>query len=89
MQEMEQERVVRENEEKEKAEKAQKMKETFDDPNGQWEKDKAAMQNMALNDKKSGGKASSQEEKSTPAPAHQADGMAVELQGPRAVVNQR
>ena len=53
---MEQERIAREKEEKEKAEKAQKMKETFGDANSQWEKDKAAMQNIALNEKKSGDK---------------------------------
>jgi len=54
---MEQERLAREKEEKEKAEKAQKLKDTFGDANSQWEKDKAALQNMALDEKKSGGDA--------------------------------
>ncbi|EFX03817.1 mannan polymerase 2 complex anp1 subunit [Grosmannia clavigera kw1407] len=49
MEEMENERIARENEEKEKAEKAEKMKNTFGDPNGQWEKDKAAMQDIPHN----------------------------------------
>jgi mannan polymerase II complex ANP1 subunit len=53
---MERERLARETEEKEKAERAQKMKDAFGDTNGQWEKDKAAMQDMALDDKKAAGK---------------------------------
>jgi len=52
MQEMEQQRIAREKEEKEKAEKGAKMKDAFGDPNRQWELDKAAIQNMALDDKK-------------------------------------
>lgn len=44
---MEQERIARENEEKEKAEKAKKIKEQFDDPNKQWEKDKTDLKNLA------------------------------------------
>jgi mannan polymerase II complex ANP1 subunit len=51
-QEMERERIAREAEEKEKAEKAQKMKDAFGDPNGQWEKDKAAIQDLANGEKK-------------------------------------
>ena len=49
---MEQEKRLHESEEKEKAEKAQKMKDTFGDANGQWEKDKAALQDMVLDEKK-------------------------------------
>ena len=49
---MEQEKALQESEEKEKAEKAQKMKDAFGDANGQWEKDKAALQDMVLDDKK-------------------------------------
>lgn len=51
MQEMEQERLIRENEEKEKAERAKKIKEQFDDPNSQWEKDKTDIQSMAMLEK--------------------------------------
>ena len=49
---MEQEKLAREAEEKEKAEKARKMKESFGDTMGQWEKDKTAIQDMALKEKK-------------------------------------
>ena len=48
---MEQERLIRENEEKEKAERAKKIKEQFDDPNSQWEKDKTDIQSMAMLEK--------------------------------------
>jgi mannan polymerase II complex ANP1 subunit len=44
---MEQERMARENEEKERAEKAKKIKEQFDDPNKQWEKDKTDLEKLA------------------------------------------
>ena len=43
---------MHESEEKEKAERAQKMKEAFGDTNGQWEKDKAALHDMVLDEKK-------------------------------------
>ena len=45
---MEAERVAREREEKERAQRAEKIKEQFADPNGQWEKDKADIQNEAI-----------------------------------------
>lgn len=48
---MEQERLAREKEEKEKAERAKKIKEQFNDPNSQWEKDKTDIQNMAILEK--------------------------------------
>jgi len=48
---MEQERLALEKEEAAKAEKAKKIKEEFGDANGQWEKDKSEMQNMASKDK--------------------------------------
>lgn len=48
---MEQEKLARETEEKEKAEKARKMKESFGDTMSQWEKDKTAIQDMALKEK--------------------------------------
>ena len=51
-QQMEQEKLARETEEKEKAEKARKMKEPFGDTMSQWEKDKTAIQDMALREKK-------------------------------------
>jgi len=50
-QQMEQEKLARETEEKEKAEKARKMKESFGDTASQWEKDKTAIQDMALQEK--------------------------------------
>lgn len=46
-QDMEQERISRESEEKERAEKAKKIKEQFDDPNKQWEKDKTDLEALA------------------------------------------
>jgi mannan polymerase II complex ANP1 subunit len=48
---MEQERLEREKEEKEKAERAKKIKEQFDDPNSQWEKDKTDIQSLAMLEK--------------------------------------
>lgn len=51
MQEMEQERLARESEEKERAERMKKIKEQFTDPNSQWEKDKTDIQNMAMQEK--------------------------------------
>ncbi|KJR87897.1 mannan polymerase II complex ANP1 subunit [Sporothrix schenckii 1099-18] len=48
MEEMEAERIAREQEEKEKAEKAERMKKTFGDAGGQWEKDKAALQDIVI-----------------------------------------
>ncbi|KAI0012219.1 mannan polymerase II complex ANP1 subunit [Xylariaceae sp. FL0662B] len=47
MEEMEQERLAKENEEKTKAEMEKKLKEQFSDTNSQWEKDKSEMQNLA------------------------------------------
>jgi mannan polymerase II complex ANP1 subunit len=49
---MEQERIARENEEKERADRMKKIKDQFDDPNSQWEKDKTDIQNEALKEKK-------------------------------------
>jgi mannan polymerase II complex ANP1 subunit len=51
MQEMEQERLARESEEKERAERMKKIKEQFADPNSQWEKDKSDIQDMAMAEK--------------------------------------
>jgi mannan polymerase II complex ANP1 subunit len=51
MQEMEQERLARESEEKERAERMKKIKEQYTDPNSQWEKDKADIQSMAMQEK--------------------------------------
>lgn len=48
---MERERLLRENEEKEQAETAKKIKEQFDDPNSQWERDKTDIQNLAMLEK--------------------------------------
>ncbi|KAF8861849.1 mannan polymerase 2 complex anp1 subunit [Acephala macrosclerotiorum] len=52
MEEMEQERIARENEEKERAERMKKIKDQFADPNSQWEKDKTDIQNEAMKEKK-------------------------------------
>ncbi len=51
IQEMEQERLARESEEKERVERMKKIKEQFTDPNSQWEKDKTDIQNMAMQEK--------------------------------------
>lgn len=51
---MENERKAREEEEKEKAERMKRIKEQFNDPNSQWEKDKADIQNIAMKEKKEG-----------------------------------
>ena len=49
-QEMEKEKKAAEAAERQKAEEAKKMKETFGDGTGQWEKDKAGMQAIAQNE---------------------------------------
>lgn len=49
---MKREQLAQEAAEKEKAEKAMKLKESFGDATGQWEKDKVAMQNIVVQDKK-------------------------------------
>lgn len=54
---MEQERLAREQEEKEQAERLKKMKESFSDTTGQWEKDKTQLQSLALQEKKKEAKA--------------------------------
>jgi mannan polymerase II complex ANP1 subunit len=54
---MEAERVAHEREEKERLMRAEKIKEQFADPNGQWEKDKADIQNEAIKQKQSEEKA--------------------------------
>lgn len=52
MEEMENERKAREREEQEKTEQLKKIKEQFNDPNPQWEKDKADIQNIAKEERK-------------------------------------
>ena len=52
MEEMEQERIAHEKEEEERQERIKKIKDQFADPNGQWEKDKADIQNEALEEQK-------------------------------------
>ena len=47
MEEMENERKNREREEKERAERAKKIKEEFNDPNSQWEKDKSDIEGIS------------------------------------------
>ena len=47
MEEMEQERKNREREEKERADRMKKIKDEFNDPNSQWEKDKTDLENIA------------------------------------------
>ncbi len=51
-QQMKREQLAQEQAEKEKAEKAMKLKESFGDTTGQWEKDKTGMQDIALKEKK-------------------------------------
>lgn len=50
MEEMEQERKNREKEEKERAERMNKIKEEFDAPNAQWDKDKADIEGITRKD---------------------------------------
>lgn len=50
-QEMEQERIAHENEERERTERMERIKEQFDDPESQWEKDKSDIQNIAMQEK--------------------------------------
>lgn len=64
-QEMEQERLAREKDEKEKADKAKKIKEQFGETNTQWEKDKSDMQNLATQEKKTAPGGSSKPVKKT------------------------
>ncbi|KAL8633788.1 hypothetical protein Q9189_000524 [Teloschistes chrysophthalmus] len=47
MEEMENERKAREREEKERTERAKKIKEEFNDPNSQWEKDKTDIEGIS------------------------------------------
>ncbi|KAK7723092.1 Mannan polymerase II complex anp1 subunit [Botryosphaeria dothidea] len=47
MEEMEQERLAKEKEEKEKEDRLQRLKDQFEDPAEQWDKDKADIRNMA------------------------------------------
>lgn len=51
MQEMEQERKNRENEERERADRMKKIKEEFNDPGSQWEKDKNEIEGITVKDK--------------------------------------
>jgi len=52
MEQMKREQLAQEQAEKEKAEKALKLKESFGDATGQWEKDKSELQNIAVQQKK-------------------------------------
>lgn len=54
MQEMEAERVEREKEEQERVKRLQKIKNQFNNPNSQWEKDKNEVHNLALKEKQEG-----------------------------------
>ena len=53
-QEMEQERLAKEAEERASAEREKQIKEQFGDATPQWEKDKAELSNLAKQDKKQG-----------------------------------
>ncbi|KAH6635217.1 glycosyltransferase family 62 protein [Chaetomium sp. MPI-SDFR-AT-0129] len=52
MEQMKREQLAQEQAEREKAERAMKIKESFSDAAGQWEKDKVGMQNIAQEDQK-------------------------------------
>ncbi|KAK3294712.1 Anp1-domain-containing protein [Chaetomium fimeti] len=52
MEQMKREQLAQEEAEKEKAEKAKKLKESFGDATGQWERDKVEMQNIVTQEKK-------------------------------------
>lgn len=51
LQEMEQERLAREKEEKERLKRVERLKNQFDEPHSQWEKDKSELQSLASKDK--------------------------------------
>ena len=53
MEEMEQERKAREKEERERAERMKKIKDEFNDPNSQWEKDKTEIQEITQKEEES------------------------------------
>ena len=53
MEEMEQERQAREKEERERAERMKKIKDEFNDPNSQWEKDKTEIQEITQKEEES------------------------------------
>ncbi|KAL1632055.1 Mannan polymerase II complex anp1 subunit [Neofusicoccum ribis] len=70
MEEMEQERLAKEKEEKDKEDRLQRLKDQFEDPAEQWDKDKADIRNMAKTeymesekDQSKGGKSNSKESK--------------------------
>ena len=63
---MEQERKNRENEERERAERMKKIKEEFNDPESQWEKDKSDIEGITSKDKET--KKNPEEGDSRPAP---------------------
>ena len=53
MKEMEQERKNREQEEKDRADRMKKIKDEFNEPNNQWEKDKTELQDIAAKEEES------------------------------------
>ncbi|KAF4624668.1 hypothetical protein G7Y89_g13500 [Cudoniella acicularis] len=73
MEEMEKERQQREQEEKDRVERMKKIKETFADPNPQWEKDKNDIQNEAMKEKKEKEKEQASSAESTKPEATPAD----------------
>jgi mannan polymerase II complex ANP1 subunit len=50
-QEMEQERIAHEKEEKQRVARLKKIKDQFKEPTSQWEKDKSEIQNLAAKEK--------------------------------------
>ncbi|KAK7543169.1 aminonitrophenyl propanediol resistance protein [Phyllosticta citricarpa] len=67
MEEMEQERLAKAKEEKEQEERAQRLKDTFENPGDQWDKDKADIRDMAKKEYMDGEKAKSNENSETKA----------------------
>ena len=59
MEEMEQERKNREQEEKDRADRMKKIKDEFNEPSNQWEKDKTELQDIAAKEEESRKKESS------------------------------
>ncbi|KAL8934511.1 MAG: hypothetical protein Q9211_005192 [Gyalolechia sp. 1 TL-2023] len=79
MEEMENERKNREKEEKERAERAKKIKEEFNDPGSQWEKDKSDIEGMSKKEEE--GKAREQGPSAKAAKDRAADGPKEEDKG--------
>lgn len=71
MEEMERERKAREEEEKLKAERANQIKEQFDDPKGEFEKDGSAINEIKMQDQQEGSEQQDQQQQQKQQPRDQ------------------